>query len=98
MKETGKIINQIQAWSQADDTDRASVVIMADLTTNGVDMLSYGSLKDMARLVAHWMNADKETGRAIYVAACLYAHKHIGAKERDKINADASAVAEEDDE
>lgn len=27
MKETEKIINQIQAWSQADDTDRASVVI-----------------------------------------------------------------------
>lgn len=92
MKETEKIINQIQAWSQADDTDRASVVIMADLTTNGVDMLSYGSLKDMSRLVTHWMNEDKETGQAIYIAACIYAHKHIEAKERKKINAVVSEV------
>lgn len=92
MKETEKIINQIQAWSQADDTDRASVVIMADLTTNGVDMLSYGSLKDMSRLVTHWMNSDKETGQAIYIAACIYAHKHIEAKERKKINAVVSEV------
>lgn len=98
MKETEKIINQIQAWSQADDTDRASVVIMADLTTNGVDMLSYGSQKDISRLVTHWMNADKETGQAIYVAACLYAHKHIEAEERKKINAVVSAVAGKEDE
>lgn len=98
MKETEKIINQIQAWSQADDTDRASVVIMADLTTNGVDMLSYGSQKDISRLVTHWMNADKETGQAIYVAACLYANKHIEAEERKKINAVVSAVAGKEDE
>lgn len=97
MKETEKIINQIQAWSQADDTDRASVVIMADLTTNGVDMLSYGSSKDMSRLVTHWMNADKETGQAIYIAACLYAHKHIEAKERKKINAAVSEVVGKDE-
>ena len=92
MKETEKIFNQIEAWAEADGTDRASVVIMADLTTNYVDLLSYGSLKDMSRLVTHWMNADKETGQAIYIAACLYAHKHIEAKERKKINAAASAV------
>lgn len=97
MKETEKIINQIQAWSQADDTDRASVVIMADLTTNGVDMLRYGSLMDISLLVTHWMNSDKETGQAIYVAACLYAHKYIEAKERKKINAVVSAVAEKDE-
>lgn len=97
MKETEKIINQIQAWSQADDTDRASVVIMADLTTNGVDILSYGSKKDMSRLVTHWMNADKDTGQAIYAVACLYAHKHISAKERDRINAIASAFAGKDE-
>ena len=98
MKETEKIINQIEDWSRADDTDRASVVIMADLTTNGVDMLSYGTSKDIARLVTHWMNSDKLTARDIYVAACLYAHKHIEAKERKRINAAASAIAEKKDE
>lgn len=97
MKETKNIINQIQAWSQADDTDRASVVIMADLTTNVVDWLRYGTQKDMYRLVYHWMNEDKETGHAIYLAACIYAHKHIEAKEREKINAAASAVAGKDE-
>lgn len=97
MKETEKIINQIQAWSQADDTDRASVVIMADLTTNVVDLLSYGTSKDIARLVTHWMDSDKVTARDIYVVACLYAHKHIEAKERKKINAAASAVAGKDE-
>lgn len=95
MKETEKIINQIEEWSRAEGTDHASVVIMADLTTNGVDLLSYGTSKDIARLVTHWMNADKLTARDIYIAACLYAHKHIEAKERKRINDAASAVAEE---
>ena len=97
MKGTEKIINQCEAWATADGTDRASVVIMADLTTNDVDLLCYGTSIDMARLVTHWMKSDKATARAIYVAACLYAYKHIEAKERKKINADASAVAAEDE-
>lgn len=97
MKETEKIINQIEEWSRADGTDRASVVIMADLTTNDVDLFSYGTSKDIARLVTHWMISDKLNARDIYVAACLYAHKHIKAKERDKINAAASAIAAEDE-
>ena len=98
MKDTGKIFNQIEAWVKAEGTDRASVVIMADLTTNDVDLLSYGTLTERARLVDFWMNKDKEVGRAIYVAACLFAHKHIEAKERKKINAAASAIAKEEDE
>ena len=88
MKETEKIIDQIEKWSRADGTDHASVVIMAD-TTHDEDETSlycYGDIKDFARLVTYWMKADKETGKAIYIAACLYAHKHIAAEERDKIN------------
>lgn len=98
MKETEKIFNQIEAWARADGTDRASVVIMADLTTKDVDLLSYGTLTERARLVNCWMNQDKEVGRAIYAAACLFAHKHIEAKERKRINDAASEIAEEDDE
>lgn len=94
MKEIEKILNQIEAWVKADGTDRASVVIMADLTTNDVDLLSYGTLEVSARLVDCWMNKDKEVGHAIYAAACLFAHKHIEAKEREKINAAASAIAQ----
>lgn len=97
MKETEKIINQIEEWSRAEGTDRASVVIMADLTSKNVYRLCYGSSKDMVRLVTHWMKSDKTTARDIYVAACLYAHKHIGAKERKKINDVASAIASEDE-
>ena len=97
MKETEKIINQIEEWSRAEGTDRASVVIMADLTSKNVDWLCYGTSKDMARLVTHWMESDETTARDIYVAACLYAHKHIGAKERKKINDVASAIASEDE-
>ena len=93
MKETEKIINQVEEWSRAEGTDRASVVIMADLTSKNVDLLCYGTPTDLGRLVTHWMNSDKETGHAIYVAACLYAHKHIGAKERKKINDAASEIA-----
>ena len=95
MEETEKIINQIEDWSRADGTDRASVVIMADLTSKNVDLLCYGTSKDMASLVAHWMKSDKTTARDIYIAACLYAHKHIKAKERKKINDAASAIAAE---
>ena len=97
MKGTEKIINQCEAWATADGTDRASIVIMADMTHNDVDLLCYGNSRDMARLVTHLMNEDKETGHAIYVAACLYAHKHIDAKERKKINAAASAIAAENE-
>ena len=96
MKETEKIIDQIEKWAREEGTDRASVVIMADLTSKNVDLLCYGTSRDMASLAAHWMESDKTTARDIYVAACLYAHKHIKAKERDKINAAASAIAAED--
>ena len=98
MKETEKIINQIEEWSKADGTDRASVVIMADLTSKNVDLLCYGTSTDLGRLVTHWMEQDKATARTIYAAACLYAHKHIEAKERKRINAAASAIAEKEDE
>ena len=97
MKETEKIIDQIEKWSRADGTDHASVVIMADMATKNVDLFCYGTPTDLGRLVTHWMKADKETGKAIYIAACLYAHKHIGAKERKNINAAASAIAAEDE-
>ena len=97
MKETEKIIDQIEKWSREEGTDRASVVIMADLPSKNVDLLCYGTSKDMARLASHWMKSDKMTARDIYVAACLYAHKHIGAKERKKINDAASAIAEADE-
>ena len=97
MKETEKILNQIEAWVQADGTDRSSVVIMADSTTNDMALLSYGTLTERARLVYSFMNKDKETGHAIYAAACLYAHKHIEAKERKRINDDASAIDAEDE-
>ena len=96
MVETEKIIDQIEKWSREEGTDRASVVITADLTSKKVDLFCYGTSKDMARLVTHWMKSDKTTARDIYVAACLYAHKHIGAKERKKINGAASAIAEAD--
>lgn len=93
MKEIEKILNQIEAWVKADGTDR-SLVIMADLTTNDVVFLSYGTLTERARLAYCWMNSDKEVGHAIYAAACLYAHKHIEAKERKRINDAASAIAQ----
>ena len=97
MKEIEKILNQIEAWVKADGTDRSSVVIMADLTTNDVGLLSYGTLTERALLVDCWMNSDKEVGHAIYAAACLYAHKHIEAKERKRINDAASAIAAGDE-
>lgn len=41
------------------------------------------------------MVENKKLGYNIYVAACLYALKHITAEERDKINAIISAFVEE---
>ena len=40
------------------------------------------------------MTENEELGRDIYIAACMYAHEHITAEERDKINAVISASAE----
>ena len=41
------------------------------------------------------MTGKKELGHDIYVAACLYAQRHITAEERDAINAVISAAVEE---
>lgn len=94
MKEAEKIINQCEAWSKADQKNRAAAVIMADNTQKEVYMHFAGTSRDMAHLVNSLMNEDKEFGHDIYAAACVFAHKHIEAKERDKINAVASAIAE----
>lgn len=94
MKEEEKIINQCEAWSKKDRNNRSAAVIMADKTQNEVYMHFAGTSRDMGHLVNSLMNEDKEFGHDIYAAACVYAHKHIEAKERDKINAVASAIAE----
>lgn len=86
MKEAEKIINQCEAWSKADQKNRAAAVIMADNTQKEVYMHFAGTSRDMGHLVNSLMNEDKEFGHDIYAAACVYAHKHIEVKERDKIN------------
>jgi hypothetical protein len=41
------------------------------------------------------MTENKDLGHDIYMAACIYAHRHITAEERDAINAVISAAVEE---
>lgn len=95
MKEAEKIINRSEEWVNEDQKNRTAVVILAN--NKEAEMWTHfdGATRDIGHLICSLMAKNKELGYNIYVAACLYAHRHITAEERDKINAVISAVAEE---
>lgn len=95
MKEAEKIIKCSESWSNEDQESRTAVVILADDKEGGVWGLSKGSTIKIGHLIHTLMAENKKLGHDIYVAACLYAQRHITAEERDKINAVISRVAEE---
>lgn len=95
MKEAEKIINGIKYWSDKDQKNRTAVVILADKKESDVWGFSKGTTSKIAHLLHTLMIENKDLGHDIYVAACLYAHRHITAEERDAINAVISAVVEE---
>lgn len=94
MKEAEKIINGIKYWSDKDQKNRTAVVILTDNKEGGVWGLSKGKTHKIGHFIYSLMTENKELGHDIYVAACLYAQRHITAEERDKINAVMSADAE----
>lgn len=95
MKEAEKIINCSEYWVNKDKKNRTAVVILADKKESDVWGLFKGTTYAIARLIYLMMLKDKGLGHGIYAVACLYAHKHITAEERDKINAVISDDAEE---
>lgn len=94
MKEAEKIINCIKYWSDKDQKNRTAVVILADKKESDVWVFSKGKTHKIGYFIYSLMTENKELGHDIYVAACLYAQRHITAEERDKINAVMSADAE----
>lgn len=94
MKEAEKIINNCKYWLSEDQKNRAAVVILADEKEIDVWGNSAGGTHKIGLLIYSLMAENKKLGHDIYVAACLYAHRHITAEERDKINAVISASAE----
>ena len=95
MKEAEKIINGIKYWSDKDQKNRTAVVILTDKKEEGkVWGLLTGATREIGNFIYSLMTEKKELGHYIYVAACLYAQRHITAEERDKINAVISASAE----
>ena len=94
MKEAEKIVNCSEYWVNKDKKNRTAVVILADKKESGVWGFSKGTTSKIAHLIHTLMTENKELGHDIYVAACIYAHKHFTAEERDIINAVISASAE----
>lgn len=94
MKEAEKIINGSKYWLNEDQKNRTAVVILANNKEDEMWAHAAGTSYAIARLIYLMMLKDKGLGHNIYVAACLYAHNHIAAKERDKIDAFISADAE----
>lgn len=95
MKEAEKIINGIKYWFDEDQKNRTAVVILADKKESDVWGLSKGTTSKIALLIHTLMIEKKDLGHDIYMAACIYAHRHITAEERDAINAVISAAVEE---
>ena len=71
------------------------MVILADKKESDVWGFSKGTTHEIGLLIHTLMTENKDLGLNIYMAACLYAHRHITAEERDAINAVISAVVEE---
>lgn len=95
MKEAEKIINGSKEWFNEDQKNRAAVVILADKKESDVWGFSKGTTHKIGLLIHTLMTENKDLGLNIYMAACLYAHRHITAEERDAINAVISAAVEE---
>lgn len=95
MKEAEKIINGIEYWFNKDQKNRTAVVILADKKESVVCGFSKGTIHEIGLLIHTLMTENKDLGLNIYMAACLYAHRHITAEERDAINAVISAAVEE---
>lgn len=95
MKEAEKIVNCSEYWFNKDKKNRTVVVILADKKESDVWGFYKGTTSKIAHLIHTLMAENKELGHNIYAAACLYAHRHITAEERDAINAVISAVVEE---
>lgn len=94
MKEAEKIINCSKYWSNKDQKNRTAVVLLTDKKEEGkVWGLSQGTTHGIGHLIYSLMAKNKELGHDIYVFACIYAHKHFTAEERDIINAVISAEA-----
>lgn len=94
MKEAEKIINCSKYWLNEDKKNRTAVVILANNKEDETWTHAAGTTHEIGHLIHSLMTENKDLGHDIYVAACLYAHKHITAEERDKINAVMSADAE----
>lgn len=95
MKEAEKIINCSKYWLNEDKKNRTAVVILADKKESDVWVFSKGTTSKIAHIIHTLMTENKDLGHDIYMAACLYAHRHITAEERDVINAVISAAVEE---
>lgn len=95
MKEAEKIIDHSKYWLNEDQKNRAAVVALVDGKENRARFHFYGTTREIGQIIYTLMTKNKDLGHDIYVSACLYAHRHITAEERDKINAVISAVAEE---
>lgn len=95
MKEAEKIIKCSESWFNKDQKNRTAVVILADRKESDVWGFSKGTTSKIAHLIHTLMIENKNLGHDIYIAACLYAHRHITAEERAAINAVISAVVEE---
>lgn len=95
MKEAEKIIKCSESWLNKDKKNRTAVVILADKKESDVWGFSKGTKSKIAHIIHTLMTENKDLGHDIYVAACLYAHRHITAEERDAINAVISAAVEE---
>lgn len=95
MKEAEKIVNCSEYWFNKDKKNRTVVVILADKKESDVWGFSKGTTYEIGLLIHTLMTENKDLGLNIYMAACLYAHRHITAEERDAINAVISAAVEE---
>lgn len=94
MKEAEKIINCSKYWFDKDQKNRSAVVILVNNKEDETWAHAAGTSYAIARLIYLMMLKDKGLGHNLYAFACLYAHKHITAEERDEINAVISADAE----
>lgn len=94
MKTAKEIIETIEPWCAQDTSKHAAMCVLSDADEKQYYIAYGGTDREMAHLVTAIMSEDADFGKAIYAAACVYAHKYISEEEREKINNVSAAIAE----
>lgn len=87
-----EILENLEAWSQADTENRAALMLLEARNENTAIMHHSATEEEMSRLILRFMEEHDDMARAVLVTALFYAKTKMTAKELSEINDCCDAV------